>query len=111
MAIASVTPTPITLAGVADTLGAANTDGYRIANPAAHAWIEVNNGSGGSITVTLHLVVEIDGVAVAPRDVIIPAGTRRKIGVFPKAHYNDANGDVLITFSAVTSVTFGAWTI
>src|SRR4051812_11310443 len=100
MAVASVTPTPITLAGVADTLGAANTDGYKIANPAAHAWIEVNNGSVAPITVTLHIVIEIDGVAVPNRDVVVAAGARKKIGVFPKSHYNDANGDVLVTFSA-----------
>lgn len=112
MAIQNIDPTVISRAGTTDTLAPANADGYLVANAAELAWIEVANASGSAITVTLTIVRLVDGQTPAAKQVTIPATTgRKKIGNFPRKDYNNADERVLITFSAVTSVTFGAWAL
>jgi hypothetical protein len=111
MAATPLSVTPLTRAGITDSLGAANVDGHTIDNPSERMWVEVANGSGGSINVTIDIVVSVDGQAVTDRVVAVGAGARKKIGPFPTNIYNDGNGDILVTFSAVTSVTVGAFSI
>ncbi len=48
----------------------------------------------------------VDSLAVADRTVVIPASTGDKfIGPFPPSMYNDANGDIEISFSDVDGIT------
>jgi hypothetical protein len=111
MAVTPLAVTSLTRAGIVDALAAANVDGHTIDNSAERMWIEVLNGSGASINVTIDVVVSVDGLSVTDRVVAIAAGVRKKIGPFLSNIYNDGNGDILVTFSAVTDVTIGAFSI
>jgi hypothetical protein len=67
----------------------------------------VNNGSGGSLTVTLHYGpgAVFDGSTVSNKTVSVPSGDIMEIGPFPQGIFNDVNGYATATFSTVTSVT------
>lgn len=107
MAASALTPVQVTRAGIADTLGAANVDGNFFTNTGKE-WIEILNGSGGSINIIFAAVV--DGVTVtAFRTIAVGAGARKKIGPFTPTIYNDASNYVQITYSAVTTVTVGVF--
>ncbi len=86
--------------GVAATVGgdAFDNDGATL--------FAVKNGAGAPITVTFAFSATLDGVAVAAgKQVSVPAGATVVAGPFPKGIYNDANGRVQVTYSAVTTVT------
>lgn len=71
--------------------------------------IEVKNGGGGSITVTLDIKPTIDGAAVTDPTVTITAAQTKMIGPFPTGLYNDATtGRAKVTYSGVASVTIRA---
>jgi hypothetical protein len=111
MAVTPLTVNSLTRAGIVDALAAAGVDGHTVDNTAERMWIEVENGSGASINVTIDVVINVDGLAVTDRVVAVAAGVRKKIGPFPSNIYNDGNSDILVTFSAVTDVTIGAFSI
>lgn len=67
-------------------------------------FLYVLNGGGSSITVTLNIPTTIDGQAVTAKTVTIAAAEHALIGPFNTSYYNDSNGNVNITWSAVTSV-------
>jgi hypothetical protein len=108
MSATALSVTPLSRNGITDTLSAANTDGHTIVNTADNMWIEVLNGSGGSINVTIETIQTIDGLAVADRVVAVGAGVRKKIGPFPRTNYGST---VTVTFSDVTTVTIGAFSL
>lgn len=102
--MAVLTVTPVTRAGV-DVAGvAADVAGDEWANTGKEI-VEVKNGSGVSITVTLDVKATLDGNAVTDPTVTITAGQTKAIGPFPRGVFNDANDRAKITYSAVTSVT------
>lgn len=70
-------------------------------------FLEVLNGDASSKTVTLATPGTYQGLAIADRAVVIPAGERWKIPL-PQNTYGQ---DVTITYSAVTSVTVGVFKI
>src|SRR5258708_2627996 len=102
--------------GVATAYQAAGAGGDAFGNPSdERSFVHVKNGSVGSITITVLPVqaaaVKIPGVGpLAPptRSVVIAAGADAMIGPFTAA-YTDANNNVNLAYSAVTSVTVGAF--
>lgn len=82
-------------------------------NGRQETFLEVVNGSGGSINATIEAVKTaktVDGVGpitVPDIIVVVPASGRRMIGPFPSA-YIDAGGIVAVAYSAATSVTVAA---
>ncbi|MFN8493846.1 MAG: hypothetical protein U0350_39980 [Caldilineaceae bacterium] len=68
----------------------------------------VNNGSGASINVTVTPQATPGGLTIAPVVVTVPAGGAKFIGPFDSAYFNNASGQVAITYSAVTTVTVAA---
>lgn len=75
----------------------------------------VKNGNGSTMTVTItpgNATRAVPGVGVVTKStvsVVVPATTgETMIGPFPPAFYNDASGNVNVTYSAVTSVTVAA---
>lgn len=100
--------------GVAPTATAASAGGDTVANYRGKTFLRVINGGGSSINVTL-----VPTQTARPGDsqfpaatqgnivVAVPNGTARLIGPIPTA-FNDANGNVPIAYSAVTSVTVEA---
>lgn len=109
--MATVTPTSVPLTGVAAAGSSAAGGGDTVPNQGGNVMLRVTNGGGSDITLS------IGGGKVRPADnqfpamtltalsVTIAAGTTKYIGPVPKA-YNDSSDNLLLTWSAVTSVNF-----
>jgi len=97
----------IVRSGLNPSYEAANADGESVDNN-GRVFLHIKNGSGVSVTVTIQTPGTVDGLAVADRTVVIPAGEERMPGVFPPADYNQSDGAVYVDFSAVTTVTVAA---
>lgn len=113
-AVTDQTPTAITLAGVADTTSAAAADGNTFTNT-GYQFVEVINGSGGSITVTIDVYPSggqgaPESLTVTDPTVTIADGARKRFGPFRKSLFNDGSEKVKVTCSATTSVTVGVYT-
>lgn len=108
MARTELTVQDLAATGITPSFAAANADGHSLHGDGKSV-IEVKNG-GSQITVTIQTPATVSGLAVAEQVVTIPATTGDKIiGPFPPNTYNQADGDVYIDFSAVASVTIGAF--
>jgi hypothetical protein len=70
-----------------------------------NTFIEVNNGGGTTITVTIQPTQTVDGQAAAPKVISIVTLIRAMIGPFATAQYNDGNGNVGFLCSAIATVT------
>lgn len=113
--MAALTVQTIVAAGLAPSYAAASAGGDTIANDSQkNTFLHVKNASGGAITVTIAPaqssvnVADVGAVTVPSMVVSVPATTGdRMIGPFPAA-YTDANGNVAVTYSAVTSLTVAA---
>lgn len=105
--MAILTVATVTRAGL-DVVGvAADAAGDEWANT-GQEFVEIKNGSAGSINATLDIKPNIDGAAVTDPVVAIAAGVTKIIGPFPPGLYNDANNRAKVTCSAVASVTIRA---
>ncbi|MFE3855302.1 hypothetical protein ACFXPN_29740 [Streptomyces griseorubiginosus] len=104
--MADLTTTKISVAaGILDLAAAATAAAVAgdTAEVGPRRFLYVNNGSGGSITVTLATPGTVSGLAVADPTYAIAAG---KAGVIPLANvFRGSNGRASITYSAVTSLT------
>jgi hypothetical protein len=109
--MASLTPAVISRTGTLQSLAAASAGGDNLATNTGKEFLLVANGGGAPITVTLAFAATtlVDGQAPANKTVVVTNGTTKLIGAFPPGLYNDTNGTVAITYSAVTSVTVGAF--
>lgn len=109
--MATLTVTAVSRAGVTAGPVAATSGGGGDEFPNdGRTLLEVVNGGGGSITVTLDIKQTVDGGAVTDRTVTLAAGARKRIGPFPPAIYNDpTTGRAKVTFSGVSSVTVEAF--
>ena len=106
--MAAITLQTLTLGGAVSTLVAASGGGDTC--PAGDGiFLEVNNGSGSSVTVTIATPGTVDGLAIADRAVAIPAGERWKIPVGRR--YAKADGSADVTYSSATTVTVGAFRV
>lgn len=74
--------------------------------------IEVNNGGGSPITVTITGQVSLQHKVAATKTVSVTNATTFIIGPFPEIFFNtDGSNEVELTYSAVTSVTIAAYSI
>lgn len=111
--MADLVPLTISRTGVLDTLAAAAVGGDALTLNTGKQYLHVNNGGGAPITVTIafNSSAIIDGQTATNKTVSITNGTSKLIGPFPPSLYNDALSKVQITYSAVTTVTVGAFTL
>lgn len=109
MAILAVQP--ITTTGLTPSFASAAGGGDSFQSGGGEH-VEVVNGGGGSINVTIaaQQACNTFGVSNAAHDIVVAvgAGVRKKIKV-PPYGYVDANGRVQLTYSGVTSVTVGVF--
>lgn len=98
----------IVTAGLNPTFAAAAGGGDEFPNT-GREFLEVINGGGGAITVTVTTTGTVDGEPIADRAVSVPAGERRRIGPFPTGTFNAADGNVDVAYSGVTTVTVGVF--
>lgn len=115
MAAVTVSVQHVTPDGLAVALSAvAGVDGIKFVNDSSgRSFVDVLNGGGGSINVTVAGVqetVRVPGVGeldVPDIVVAVAAGARKSIGPFGAA-YTAADGTVTAAFSGVSSVTAAA---
>ena len=105
--MALLTVTPITKTGI-DTAGTAAAAGGDTFPNTGREMLVVKNSGASPITVTLDIKATLDGQAVTDPTVAVAAGVEKVIGPFPTGYYNDANGQVAVSYSGVTSVTVKA---
>jgi hypothetical protein len=94
----------INTAGVAPTRNSAAGGGDSFTND-GKTFIDVVNGSGGEITVTITAQQACSVGILHTLAIAIAAGIEKMIGPFNRQIYNDANGKVQLTYSGVTSLT------
>lgn len=107
MAYTALTVQTITRSGTVVTLAAANAGGNTFAND-GNTYLHVKNGSASPITVTIDFPGTVDDLVVTDRAVTVTNATEKVIGPFPPGLYNTA-GEVYVTYSAVTTITVGAF--
>lgn len=106
MAVATAkVPQVIVAAGIVPTaFTPGQVEGHYYPNNGA-TFLLVTNGSGAPIDVTAISQLTVEGLAVADSVVAVGAGVTKLIGPFNPTIFNDENGNMTVTFSAVTSVT------
>lgn len=102
--MATVASQTLPFDGTALTYSAASGGGDRF-TPGSRSLMHIINGSGSSITATIVTPGTFNGLAIADRTVVVPAGTSRVIAL-PAPDYTAADGLADITWSATTTVTF-----
>jgi hypothetical protein len=102
------------LTGLAESLAAAAGGGDSfVDNGKGETVLEVVNGGGGSINVTItahEVAADVPGIGpitIADKVIAVGNGATKLIGPFPKA-YRSAQNVVNIAYSGVTSVTVRA---
>lgn len=108
MARGNPTTQVVDLAGAEIVLAAAPADGDIVD---AGTVLVVNNGSGGSINVTIVNPQTRNGLAIANRVMAVPAGKTKHLPI-PSSMAQDVDaaegaGKVLVNYSAVTTVSRG----
>lgn len=113
MARTALNAQQVTDEGLEAVYTGANIDGHSI-DGTGDIVLDVVNGGGTPITVTVETGLTVDGLAVADRAVVVTNGERRHIGRFPPRTYNREAvevvdpGRVWVNFSGITSVTIAA---
>lgn len=107
--MATLTVQEISRAGITPTFAAAAGGGDQFQNN-GRCFAESKCTDATPKTVTFVTQSTVDGLAVTDLAITVPATTGDKmVGPFPPDIYNDANGFVQITYSAVTALTIGAF--
>lgn len=109
--MASLSAVNPVISGAVATAVSAAVGGDAIPNPRGNVMVLVTNGGGSSITATLAATQTarpadptFPPMTLGNQAVSIAAGVAKLIGPIPPA-FNDVNGFVQMTYSAVTSVT------
>lgn len=108
--MALLTVTKITRSGVLESLVAASSTGDQFPND-GKVFLVVRNGGAAAITVTVDATSSVKGVPFQDVQFSVAAGETRFAGPWPPEIFNDSNGRVNITYSSVTSVTVGAFSL
>ena len=112
--MATLTIQTVTEAGIEPTYAAVAGGGDVVANLRGDVVLHVKNGAGASMTVTVTAqqttksVPGFGALTKASVAVAVPAGEERLIGPFPKSAFNNASGNLAITYSSPTTVTIAA---
>lgn len=106
--MATLTTQRITQAGIVPSFASAAGGGDKF-TPGDTTHLEVINGSGGDITVTIDSKVASNYGTDVNLAVVVAAGTRAKIGPLPAQRFAGTDGLGDITYSGVTSLTVGVF--
>lgn len=86
--------------------GLSTSDVYLVANN-GRTFLHFKKTGAGICTVTISTPGTVDGLAVADLTFTVPATTGDKfIGPFPREIYNDSVGDLRVSCSEVTGLSF-----
>lgn len=107
--MATLTPAALVAGGTLEASVAASAGGDKVAPIGDRVWVEVTNGGGSSITVTIPSYAAVRSQAAADRAITIAASATKKIPIFADLNTNPADGLASITYSGVTTVTVAAY--
>jgi len=110
MSVATLAVQKIVPAGLSPSLVAADEDGDQFAN-GGRVFFHINNASAAPITATIDSVQPCSQGVDHNVAVSVPAGAERLVGPFDPRRFNNSSGRVAVTYSAVTSVTVGAFEV
>lgn len=109
--MATLSVQSVTAAGVVPAaLVAAAGGGDQFSNN-GQTVLDVANGGGSPITVTIASQVPCSQGSTHNSTVTVANGATKRIGPFPITRFNDTGGFTQVTYSAVTSVTVGAFSL
>ena len=114
--MAALTVQSVVDSGLTPALASVNTGDTAADDGTGRTFVEVANGSGSSINVTVPaqqtsvVVPGVGALTVADIVVAVGAGARKFIGPFSRAYINTA-GSITLNYSATTSVTAGAFKV
>lgn len=94
----------VSLVGANPAFVAADAVGDEFAN-SGRSYLHVKNGAASAVDVTVNSQTKCNQGFDHDVVVNVPAGAERRIGPFPKARFDDANGRVQVAYSAVANVT------
>lgn len=113
--MATLTVQDVAQTGLAESLAAAAGGGDAFADDGTQrTFLEVANGGGGSINVTVAFPPTTQKLAgygvLTPADLVVAvgAGATKIIGPFPKGFIDPTTGLISISYSGVTTVTVRA---
>ncbi len=98
----------IDLTGLKPTYANATALGDEFVNTTGRVFLHVKNGDATDKTVTIASQKTCDQGETHNIAVAIPASEERLIGPLTTGRFNDGDGKVQVTYSAVTSVTVAA---
>lgn len=84
-----------------DTIVTGAGNGLAFDNDPAGRIVHIKNSSGGPGVVTFEVPKTVDGLQVPDLTVTVPDGEERFVGPFPKALYNQAEGDTGLSDAVV----------
>lgn len=107
--MATLTVQETSVSGLDPSYGTAAGGGDVFPND-GNTLLHVKNGGGGSINVTINSNYPNPPAGTAQDDpvVAVPAGEERMLGPYNQKGYNNASGQVEISYSGVTTVTVAA---
>jgi hypothetical protein len=114
--MAVVTVQTVTDAGIVPSLAQVNTGDTVADDGTARTFLEVANGAGAPITVTVPaqqttiVVPGVGSLTVSDITVSVTNATRKLIGPFSRAYINTA-GNVTVNYSSTTTITGGAFKV
>ena len=107
--MATLTVQDTSLTGITPSWVSAAEGGDEFLNT-GDCYFEIKNGSGAEITLTIETPAKIEGIDIAEITVAVAATTGvKRVGPFDPAIFNSSNGRVVVTYSAHTTVTVGAF--
>jgi len=111
--MADLTIQNVTEAGIDPTMESAAAGGDAALND-GRVILLINNGDASSHTVTVTAQTtsfddqQYGDATKSDASILVPAGSEALIGPFAPQAFNDSNGDIQITYDAVTSMTIAA---
>ena len=108
--MAELTAQAMTRAGLKATYSTPTGAGNDYFANHGNQFVHIKNGGAVSTTMSITVAGKVDGLPVSARTVVTPAGEEKFVGPFPIESYNDSGGNVIIAFSAVTSVSVAVLT-
>lgn len=103
--MAGITPQDIDLTGIDPTFSTASSGGDTIENAEERTMVRVLNNSGTARTITITAQNKCNQGFIHDIVLVTADGDDITTGAFDKERFNDANGDLVITYSSEVGIT------
>lgn len=101
----TLTATLVDRDGSAEPVGTAASNGDKFLNTGREYVVFLTGGAQRVVTVTTPY--QLDGLAVGPRTITVPANSFVIAGPFPPLYHNDGSGFVVLNYDNVSGIAVG----